>query len=415
LNDTINLKKNYLVYLIILMGLILRLIFPSDMEWKGDEQWMYEQAQLTAKTHVFPDAGMESGGGLVNPGMSLAVFAAIAEFTHNPVQMNHVVMIVNVVAILCFLLFALFKIPEGERSVWLWGIALASVSPLAVLFSRKIWAQDLLPMLSFIIILTNNYRRKPWGAFIWGLSGALIGQIHMSGFFFAAGLFLFTVIYDYYNGIKFRWLWWLLGSAIGSVPIYFWIHYIMQHPQITNQNIMTLFQFNFFIYWFIDSQGINTTYSLRKEFWQFIKEPVIGGLPTYLVAVVHLFLLYACWFTLKKVGIWTKDIFLFIKKRRSFRDIFINISITKFYLFSILLGLGVMLTFSCICVQPHYLICAFPFMYIFIAVVLRQKKKIMIALIVAQLFITLNFLHYIHKNNGAPGGDYKVVYREQVK
>lgn len=411
----LNLKQNYLIYLIILTGLVLRLIFPGDMEWKVDEKWMYEKAHLAVQNHELPAVGMQSGGGLVNPGLSLGVFALIAEFTSNPLQMNLVVQVVNIVAILCFLFFALYKIDEKERSVWLWGIALAAVSPLAVLFSRKIWAQDLLPMFSFLIILGNHYRSKPWGAFVWGLFGALIGQIHMSGFFFAAGLFLFSLAHDYFNHIKFRWFWWLLGSLLGSITLLTWIHYMLLNPQFTRQSFLTIFQFSFFFYWFIDSQGMNLMYSLRTEFWQFLKEPFINGMPTYLVAAAHLFLLIASIFTLMKLGTYFRKIFLFFKMQIPFRTIFINLSITKFYLYSILLGLGVMMTLSATAIQPHYLICAFPFMYIFLAKILQQRRRLLLAIIVMQLFLTLNFLMYVHKHNGISNGDYGVSYNAQKK
>ena len=223
-----NQNQKYLLFFIIAIGLFLRLVWVSDMEWKEDEKWMYNKAHEAADANQFPAVGMRSGGGIVNPGMSVGVYAIIAKFTDDPLEMNWVVQIINVLSVLGFLLFAMLKVKEDEREIWLLGITLAAVSPLAVLFSRKIWAQDLLPILSFIIILSNSYRGKGWAAFVWGLTGALIGQIHMSGFFFAAGLLVFTALHDYYNKIKFRWTYWIAGSLIGGITIIPWIQFLIR-------------------------------------------------------------------------------------------------------------------------------------------------------------------------------------------
>lgn len=385
------------------------------MEWKADEQWTYQKAHETAASGKFPAAGMQSGGGMVNPGLSLGIFAAIASFTHNPLAMNRVVELINIAAVLCFLWFALTKIKSAEeRQVWLYGIALASVSPLAVLFARKIWAQDLLPLLSFLILLCNYYRQKKIGAFFWGLFGALIGQIHMSGFFFTAGIFVFTLLHDRYNKIKFRWVPWIAGSLLGSVTIVLWLLYMAEHPQFTRFNILHLLQFNFYIYWFLDGLGLNTMYSMRKEFWEFIKEPVIWGIPLYGIAIVHLYLAAAGVFTLKEIIRHAKTLYENLKQKTFFAFLFSNISTTKFYLLSILLGLGVLMNFSGFTVHPHYLICAFPFVYIFLAKVFQRHLFVFKALIIAQLFITVLFQVYVHKHDGIKTGDYGITYKAQI-
>ena len=403
------------LFAVITFGLILRLVWVSDMEWKDDEQWMYSKAHEVAASKSFPSAGMQSGGGIVNPGLSVAAFAVIAAFTHDPLTMNRVVQILNVITIICFLLFALYKIERKERETWIWGIALAAVSPLAVLFSRKIWAQDLLPLLSFIIIYSNANRHRRFGAFCWGLAGALIGQIHMSGFFFAAGLVLFTFFHDRYNKIKTHWGYWIAGSLIGSISIVPWIDFILHHPQITRESFWHIFQFNFYFYWFLDSQGLNIMYSIRKEFWQFIKEPVISGVPTYLIAFIHLFLVAAACVTVRRIWIYAKKGIHFLKEKTSFEKIFLNISVTRFYLFSILLGLGIFMSLSGATIYPHYLICAFPFSYFFVAKIFENRKRFLCGIIIAQLVTTVLFLNYVHTHNGIKQGDYGVAYHAQVK
>ncbi len=406
-------KKEYLLYTIIAIGLFLRLIWINDMEWKDDEQLMYKMAHTSVDKGQFPEVGMESGGGIVNPGLSVGVFAVIASFTHDPISMDRVVQIINILSILCFLIFIIKKIDAKEKDVWLYGITLAAISPLAVLFSRKIWAQDMLPIFSFLIIFTNYHRSKKWGAFLWGLSGALLGQIHMSGFFFAFGLFVFSVAYDYFNAIKFRWGYWIVGSLIGSIGIIPWLSFILSHPQETKISFLHIFQFNFYLYWFLDATGLNIYYSLRKDFWMFIKEPFVLGVPTYLVAVAHLILVGIAAFILKNILKYLYQLRLRLKDKNLLRDLFVDMSITNFYLLAILLGLGIFMTLSGTTIYQHYLICAFPFTYIFLSNILKENKKILLTVIIAQMLITICFLIFIHKNDGAEHGDYKKVYRVQ--
>jgi hypothetical protein len=410
-----NVQGKYFIFFCIAAGIFLRLNWNADMEWKADEQWTYEKAHETAASGTIPAAGMQSGGGLVNPGLSLGIFALIASFTNDPLSMNRVVQLINILAILCFAWFALTKLKAGERQVWLYGIALASVSPLAVLFARKIWAQDLLPLVSFMVLLGNYYRHKSAGAFAWGLFGALIGQIHMSGFFFAAGIFVFTLLHDRYNKIKFRWMPWLLGSVLGSITIVMWLLYMAEHPQFTRFEFIHLLQFNFYIYWFLDAHGLNIMYSTRKEFWELIKEPVIFGLPAYSIAIVHLYLAATGIFTLKEIIRYVKILYLNVKQKTFAAFLFSNVSVTKFYLLSILLGLGVFMNFSGFTVHPHYLICAFPFVYIFLAKVFEKKTLLLKGIIIAQLFITVMFQVYVHQHNGIKDGDYGMTYKAQMQ
>ena len=53
-------------FAIITIGLVLRLVWPADMEWKGDEQEMYASAHSVARSGTWPAAGMKSGGGSNN-------------------------------------------------------------------------------------------------------------------------------------------------------------------------------------------------------------------------------------------------------------------------------------------------------------------------------------------------------------
>ena len=408
-------KANYLFFFIILIGIVLRFVWAADMEWKTDEKWMFEKAQEIIKSGDWRLVGMRSGGGIVNPGMSLWIFTIFGYFTSDPVVMVRIVMAINVLAILGFIWFVYKRVESSQKEIWLWGIALAAVSPLAVLFARKVWAQDVLPLFTFLVILGNSYRDKRGGAFLWGIIGALLGQFHMSGFFFAFGLFLFSLIYDYYNKRKFKWQYWIAGSIIGSISMIPWLRLMLESDQATTLAFKHIFQFNFYLYWFLDSLGVNLMYSLRSTFWEFVKLPIVFGLPSYAIGIIHLFLIGVGVFVIKRIIDYFKKGFNLYKSSKLKSRLTFKLNATDFYLISILLGLGIFMTLSGITIHPHYLIVAFPFSYIFLAKLLYKRKKLMLSIIAAQLILTISFLIYIHINDGAAEGDYCKTYKSQIE
>jgi hypothetical protein len=170
-------------------GAVLRLIWGADIEYKADEAWTFRRTQEVGRTEPFPYVGTLTSQGFRNPGLSIWVFLVLGKlFTvTDPVALARAVQVLNVAALILLVGFALRFVPRGEREPWLWGIALAAVNPLAVLCQRKIWPPSVLPILT-VVMLVGWYRRdRRWGSFVWGFVGACVGQVHMAGFFLAAG------------------------------------------------------------------------------------------------------------------------------------------------------------------------------------------------------------------------------------
>lgn len=401
------------VVITILAGVLFRLIWPADMEWKTDEKLLYELAHTAADSGSFPESGIKSGGGIVNPGLSVGLFAVIARFTDTPVGMVRVVQWVNLAALIAFLLLGLRLIQGPEREVWVMGLALAAVNPLAVIFSRKIWAQDLMPMLAFLVVLGHSYRHRPFGAFCWGLMSALLGQVHMSGFFYAFGLFALTVLHDRAQERPFHWVAWVVGSALGAAALIPWLMIVVSSGQATTTSWVNLFQLNFFFYWLIDPLGLDLMYSLRDEFWPFLKEPRIGGVPTYIVGLLHLVLTAG---TLVAVRRLLQVVPRLGRKIRvtGWKGSLTGLSFMRLHYVSMLLGLGILMPLTGVTIYQHYLICTFPFAFVFIAQLLHPYKRMMYATVVAQLILTTIFLWYVHRNGGAPNGDYGPSYAAQA-
>src|SRR4029434_9189917 len=104
---------------------------------------------------------------------------SLPRFPQSPLARAQAVQIVNVVALLGFVLLGASRLIAGPaRQFWFAGLALMSVNPIAVVLARKICAQSLLPVFTVVTLAAHASRSTLAGAFIWGLAGTLTGQVH---------------------------------------------------------------------------------------------------------------------------------------------------------------------------------------------------------------------------------------------
>lgn len=399
----LKIRLEYFALLFLIIGSLLRLVWPSDMEWKADEIWMFENSRATAAGAPWPMLGMRSSVGIMNPGMSIWLFILMAHLAQTPLGMVILVQVLNVLALWGLYYFILARIPEEKRDPWLWGLILVSVSPLPILFSRKIWACDLLPVFSLLVLIGHWCRKTAWGSFLWGLAGTLIGQIHLSGFFLAFSFFGWTLARDRKSP---RWVPWLLGSAIGGIGLLPWLRESLNYRP-TGFNFTELLTLKFFTQWIAIALGVDLQFSMHSAFWsKFLREPVIYGVPTYLIGIAHVFLLVV---GLKIVLQWFQH-----KSRLAYRTNLENFPQIRFYLQATLFGVGVLMTLSGIRVYAQYLIVLFPFLHLWLAMKLYGQKGTLLAVTLAQIFISVVFLIYVHQNGGVPEGDYGTAFRGQV-
>ena len=194
------------IYFCIVAGILLRFIWLDDMEWKWDEQWMWLHSTDWANNKIWPDLGVMSGGGIVNTGVSTWPFIVFRHLNLSPVGMVWAVALMNVTGIGIFYLSLRQWNPKWKHLI-LPAIAIASTHLLHIVFSRKIWAQDLLPFFTSIAFW-GFVNRKSWiGILSWALGLGLAMQVHMSGFYLAASMILAAIWYD--GGVKasFTWVW----------------------------------------------------------------------------------------------------------------------------------------------------------------------------------------------------------------
>ncbi|MBV8887592.1 MAG: hypothetical protein JO235_26840, partial [Chroococcidiopsidaceae cyanobacterium CP_BM_RX_35] len=300
-----------------------------------------------------------------------------------------------------------WQIAPQKRQPWLWGLAIASVNPLAVVLSRKIWIPDLLTPFCFLVFLGHWFRKKHWGGFLWGIAGALIGQVHMGGFFYTFGLLLATIWHDHKHKTlkKTKWVIWLLGTVLGSIPLIPWLWAVSPQMGGYTRTIVSLLVPKFYLHWWTTALGVNLSNPLKKAFWSyFLQEPVIFNIPTYLMIPAHLFLL----------GIGIYPIYKYFQSRKQPRTPVNEDEIDaelNFYLKALAFGVGGVFTLSGVTIQTYYLIIVFPFLYIWLALVYKNKTRLLTTITLVQLFITLTFLTFIHRTGGIPGPGYGIIYR----
>ncbi|MGB3692901.1 MAG: hypothetical protein WA999_09255 [Spirulinaceae cyanobacterium] len=394
----------------LIIGSILRLLWAADMEWKYDEKTIFALAQQIADGTVpWPVSGFPSSVIVRIPGMSVWCFAIIAKFVDSPVAMVRWVQWLNVGTLWLFFGFITWQIPKIERLTWLWGLAIASVNPFAILMSRRIWQPDILAPFCLLIFLGHWFRRQFWGSFLWGFVGILSGQVQMGGFFLVMGLFLSTVWFEYkQNTLKqTAWLGWFLGTAIGFIPLIPWLWEVLPQMGGYRRSLVALFVPKFYSQWLTSALGVNLSYTLKEFFWSdFLKEPLIFGSPSYLMIPAHLFLL--------GIGIYPFYRWFKSRKKPTFPP---EDSHLSFYLKAMGLFVGIVFTLSRVNVHPYYITIIFPFTYIWLARLYKNKLKVLIAIALVQLLISCSFLMFVHRTGGMPycGAGYGFSYRFQVE
>ena len=398
-------------------GAVLRLIWPGDMEYKEDEEYMFLR-HIHVGTEPWPWLGIPSGVYIKNPGMSVWVFLLLGKLFRvtNPMELCRAVEILNITALGLMIYFAVKIITPKEQKSWFWAMALACVNPFAVMYHRKIWAQSVLPIFSLFFLMSWWKRHRRGGAFFWGLLGACMGQIHMSGFFFSAGFVLWALIFDRRS---IQWKPWFLGSVFGSLTLIPWFVHLATEP--TGHPLVfgwgEAIQLKFWVFWITDSLGLHLGNALGvlngNGLWDqisdFIRYPLILGHPSFMVGIAHLVI------ALLGVGIVFRKI-LTGKWPRNYQEFFRgNGSETVFAQNSALFGYGILITVSSVLIHRFYLLVTFPLEFVFLARLALSDQKwgqlCLTGLFVAELFISMNFLVYIHDHDGAIHGDYGQAFR----
>jgi hypothetical protein len=401
------------------VGVIFRTIWLQDVEYKVDEAWTFHQVRAFWTTHELPLLGMPSSANVPNAGLSVWIFVALSTFVpiENPLALTRTVQLINVTAVLLLAVFAYRCVERPDRGPWLWSVAMVSVNPLAVLFSRKLWAQDCLPIFTLGMLFGWWYRGRWWGAFLWGLIGAALGQIHLGGFFFAAAFVACVVLFDRRSA---HWSAWSTGTLVGVLPIAPWVWRVIELGQNANagdwSNLVPLFLER----WFSMALGLDLHYSLGNDLLDFLSHPVIGGVHTY-VAAGLLALASACF-----IALCGRLIRRFGTDRAATVAQFTNMGSKSILVLTAgLWGYGILLTLTLRPVYLHYYVITFSLPALSVAWLARAgsartdtsvaaARALLSTLVLAQAGLTALFLWYIHTTQ-VIDGDYGTAYGSQLR
>jgi hypothetical protein len=167
---------------IVVLAAVLRLGAPGITEFKRDEGNLARLALDMAHGRDLPLLGLSSSVNVPNPPISVYLFAIPFAVSDSPVPATLFVGVLNVVAV--GLTWALVRRYYGPAAAITAGLLYAA-GPWAVIYSRKIWAQDLLPPFVVATVFTGllGYgENKRWARWMhWPLL-AITVQIHYGAF-----------------------------------------------------------------------------------------------------------------------------------------------------------------------------------------------------------------------------------------
>lgn len=173
-----------LISLILLVSGLLRLLNLDYMEFKGDEAGNLFLASQLASGESFPLVGIGSSIGTYNPPFFTYLMAIPLLFSRNPVVAAGFVALLNCAAV--GLSYAFCRRFFNQRVAVVAALFFA-VNPWAVLYSRKIWQQDALPLFvigffySLFAVVCEGRRKALVGCFAFL---AAMTQLHLSSIYY---------------------------------------------------------------------------------------------------------------------------------------------------------------------------------------------------------------------------------------
>ena len=198
---------------VLILAAILRMAYPGFSEFKADEARLYQLAYDLATGYKIPLQGIGSSIGIPNFPLSTWIYALPIWLWKHPYAPTFFTGLLNTLAVLACWLFA--RRYWGVRTATLSAFFFA-VSPWAVIFSRNIWAQNLLPLFALgwaITAVMTFAKGNRHAALYHGLLLGIIPQIHFSGL----ALLPISVVTAMFCRRQVAWRWLLGGAAISTL------------------------------------------------------------------------------------------------------------------------------------------------------------------------------------------------------
>jgi hypothetical protein len=210
-----------LVLGVVLAAAVTRFCWLDLMEFKADEA---EASRLALHAlgftepgvgHFFPTRGLTSSIGVPNPPLFVYIVALPMAVVRTPIAAAALIAATNVLAVwLCYLVGCRYY----SRFTGVAASALFALSPWSIVFSRKIWAQDLLPLTTTLFLLELHalvVRRRPIAIFWLIVILAVATQLHFSAWVFLPIVVAAAVMAR--DALSLRWV--ALGLAV-AIALY---------------------------------------------------------------------------------------------------------------------------------------------------------------------------------------------------
>lgn len=200
------------IFLIVFFSAIFRLFFMDLIEFKYDEGLSVFQTFLFYQQPFIPQTGLIASTGMYNFPLFNYLLIIIGLFSQDPRYLSFIIALINVISIVVF--YLLTKKIFGGAIAFISSLTL-SISPWAIIFSRKIWAQDLILIFAVPIFyyLQKIMKNESINIIKLGFLLFLLIQLHASGIFLTAALII--LIFALRIKINFKGL--LIGFFLASI------------------------------------------------------------------------------------------------------------------------------------------------------------------------------------------------------
>ena len=163
------------------VGAWLRFSHRGLLEFQGDEAYAASLALEFVKHGKLPSAGLMSSVGVTNPPLFIYLLVPMFALGANPVCVSCCIAALGLLAVVaCWWIGRKYYGPVAGQV----AAAFFAVSPWAVIYSRKIWAQDFVPVFATATIWAVHavcIGKKPKAIFWCILLPLCVLQIHFSG------------------------------------------------------------------------------------------------------------------------------------------------------------------------------------------------------------------------------------------
>lgn len=374
---------------------VFRLTNLDLIEFKADEAINLFLASRPLFGHPFPPGSTVSSIGILNPPLFNYLLLPLAAISTDPRIVSFFIALINSFAAGFF--FLVVRRFFGKTEAWLAGLLLA-FSPWAILFSRKIWTQNLIVPLMVLLFfslgkIVAEQKKKYWIPYL--ATTLFIIQLHQSAGFFLIllNLFLFFQLKKDKSVFSFRYI--LTGIILGALPALPFLIYLAQNISVNPEAILVAkerFASAFHPQIFLRPLQIAN----QGNFYFVLGQDTLIFKNLYPLAY-HLRVLFYLEYLLIPLGV-----IVFWQKYPCWRFLSGAVLILPFVYF--------LLHF-----EPfvHYFLVVAPFLFLFLAhglVFLRSAGKIILtALIIASLAYNTAFFKLLESQQGFRG-DYGPIY-----